>query len=199
MVSSIRTWLVWALMATGGGSQWIEASVTVREIEFDKIGEFASDGDWLECSLQLEVRRDSSDRERRDPDYVDGIVVSLMLGIEVDRGSSSERQFEFYDAEANLVSLPEGRHTVRFYLPPEVVERDRVGQQVHSYLIRLSRGERLIQEFVSRNLERSNVRESFLSRIDSDAPENQGVLLAQPNTPFVVAYPNDTPSYRGLK
>ena len=84
--------------------------------------------------LQLEVRRDSSDQERKNPDYIDGIVVTLMLGVEVGRSSSSERQFEFNDAEANLVSLPEGRHIVRFYLPPEVVERDRIGQQVHSYL-----------------------------------------------------------------
>lgn len=198
MVSSIRTWVIYAMAAIGCG-HGLQASVSVREIQFSKVDEFASEGDWLECSLQLEVRRDSSDRERKNPDYIDGIVVTLMLGIEVGRISSSQRQFEFYDSEANLVSLPEGRHIVRFYLPPEVVERDRIGQQVHSYLIRLSRGELVLGESVSRNLERANVRESFLARIDSDATENQGILLAQPFTPFVVAYPDDTPSYRGVK
>ena len=198
MVSSIRTWVLYAMVAIGCG-QGLEASVSVREIQFSKVDEFASKGDWLECSLLLEVRRDSSDRERKNPDYIDGIVVTLMLGIELGRSSSSERQFEFYDAEANLVSLPEGRHIVRFYLPPEVVERDRIGQQVHSYLIRLSRGERVLGESVSRNLERASIRDRFLARIDSDATENQGILLAQPFTPFVVAYPDDTPSYRGVK
>lgn len=186
-------------MVAIGCGQGLEASVSVREIQFSKVDEFASKGDWLECSLLLEVRRDSSDRERKNPDYIDGIVVTLMLGIELGRSSSSERQFEFYDAEANLVSLPEGRHIVRFYLPPEVVERDRIGQQVHSYLIRLSRGERVLGESVSRNLERASIRDRFLARIDSDATENQGILLAQPFTPFVVAYPDDTPSYRGVK
>lgn len=198
MVSSIRTWVLYAMVAIGCG-QGLQASVSVREIQFSKVDEFASKGDWLECSLLLEVRRDSSDRERKNPDYIDGIVVTLMLGIELGRSSSSERQFEFYDAEANLVSLPEGRHIVRFYLPPEVVERDRIGQQVHSYLIRLSRGERVLGESVSRNLERASIRDRFLARIDSDATENQGILLAQPFTPFVVAYPDDTPSYRGVK
>ena len=186
-------------MVAIGCGQGLEASVSVREIQFSKVDEFASKGDWLECSLLLEVRRDSSDRKRKNPDYIDGIAVTLMLGIELGRSSSSERQFEFYDAEANLVSLPEGRHIVRFYLPPEVVERDRIGQQVHSYLIRLSRGERVLWESVSRNLERASIRDRFLARIDSDATENQGILLAQPFTPFVVAYPDDTPSYRGVK
>ena len=198
MVSSIRTWVLYAMVAIGCG-QGLQASVSVREIQFSKVDEFASKGDWLECSLLLEVRRDSSDRERKNPDYIDGIVVTLMLGIELGRSSSSERQFEFYDAEANLVSLPEGRHIVRFYLPPEVVERDRIGQQVHSYLIRLSRGERVLGESVSRNLERASIRDRFLARIDSDATENQGILQAQPFTPFVVAYPDNTPSYRGFK
>ena len=198
MVSSIRTWVLYAMVAIGCG-QGLQASVSVREIQFSKVDEFASKGDWLECSLLMEVRRDSSDRERKNPDYIDGLVVTLMLGIELGRSSSSERQFEFYDAEANLVSLPEGRHIVRFYLPPEVVERDRIGQQVHSYLIRLSRGERVLGESVSRNLERASIRDRFLARIDSDATENQGILLAQPFTPFVVAYPDDTPSYRGVK
>ena len=186
-------------MVAIGCGQGLQASVSVREIQFSKVDEFASKGDWLECSLLLEVRRDSSDRKRKNPDYIDGIAVTLMLGIELGRSSSSERQFEFYDSEANLDSLPEGRHIVRFYLPPEVVERDRIGQQVHSYLIRLSRGELVLGESVSRNLERANVRESFLARIDSGSTENQGILLAQPFTPFVVAYPDDTPSYRGVE
>lgn len=176
----------------------LQASVSAREIEFSKVDEFASDGDWLECSLLLEVRRDSGDRERRNPDYVDGIVVNLMLGIEVETRSSAQSQFDFYKAEANLVSLPEGRHTVRFYLPPEIVERDRIGQRPHSYLIRLMRGDRILSEAVSRELERPSVKESFLARIDSDAPQNDGILLAQPHTPFVLAYPDDTPSYRIL-
>ncbi len=174
------------------------SSISLREIEFNKIDEFANEGEWLECSLLLEVRRDASDRERRHPDYIDGIVVNLMLGVEVETRSSSQAQFDFYSAEANLVSLPEGRHTVRFYLPPEIVERDRIGQQPHSYLIRLMRGDRIFTEAVSRELERPNVRESFLTRIDSDAPKNEGILLAQPHTPFVLAYPDDTPSFKGV-
>ena len=195
MFSSTKTWvaLATALLAF---TQGLDASVGVREIEFRKVDEFASKGEWLECSLQLEVRRDPSDRERKNPDYIDDLVVSLMLGTRVDRRPNSERQFEFYVAEANLVSLPEGRHTVRFYLPPEVVERDRIGNQVHSYLIRLSRGDRVLLESISRDLERPSVMKSYLSRIDSDAPENKGILQAQPYTPFVLAYPDDTPSFK---
>jgi len=170
------------------------ASVSVREVEFNRVNAQTSSSDWLKCSIEVEVRRDPQDSTRRLPDYIDDLVVELVLGIE--SSISGQSSFEFFKVEAALVSLKEGKHFVRFYLPPEIVERDRIRNEVHSFLIRLKCSGKVVEEQVSRRLERINVLDSFLKRVDLDSPRNDGILLPQFKTPFSVAYPNDTPSFR---
>lgn len=58
------------------------ASVSVRDVEFNRVDDQTSSDDWLECSIEVEVRRDTQDLTRRRPDYVDDLVVELMLGVE---------------------------------------------------------------------------------------------------------------------
>lgn len=170
------------------------ASVSVHQVEFDRVDGAVGRSEWLECSIELEVRRDASDPSRLRPDYIDDLSVELMLGFESTvRGKSG---FEFFKSEASLVSLKEGRHVVRFYLPPEVVERDRIGREAHSFLIRLHRSGSIVREFVSRQLERDPVKNSFLKRVDAESNRNNGILLPQFKTPFRAAYSRETPSYR---
>ena len=66
----------------------------------------------LECTIEVEVRRDSQDPTRKNPSYVDDLVVKLMLGVEVE--SESGKTFEFFRSEAALVSLKEGVTTYDF-------------------------------------------------------------------------------------
>jgi len=174
-----------------------EGSVSVREIEFNRIDRNSSVGDWLECSIEVEVRRDSQDSTRKNASYVDDLVVKLMLGIESE--SDSGKSFEFFRSQASLVSLKEGRHFIRFYLPPEIVERDRVRKEVHSFLVQLLRSGKPVFESVSRQLERPQVKDSFLKRIDEESSRNDGILLPQFKTPFFTAYPRESPSYRDLE
>lgn len=63
-----------------------------------------------------------------------------------------------------MVSLKEGRHLVRFYLPPEIVERDSVRNEVHSFLIRLTRSGTVVEEQVSRELDKLVVANSTEAR-----------------------------------
>ena len=185
--------LVFALLAN---SEEAIASVSIREIDFNRVDSNASSGDWFECAIEIEVRRDALDPNRRRPDYLDDLKVELLLGVE--SSVSGQKGFEFFKAEAFLVSLKEGQHLVRFYLPPEVVERDRIRNDVHSFLIRLSRSGKMVEEQVSRHLARTNVRDSFLKRVELEASRNDGILLPQFKTPFDNAYPRDTPSYRNF-
>ena len=178
------------------GPFFVEGSVGVREIEFDRLNGNSSSGDWLECTIEVEVRRDSQDPTRKNPSYLDDLVVKLMLGVEVE--SESGKTFEFFRSEASLVSLKEGRHYIRFYLPPEIVERDRVRNEVHSFLVQLARSGGPVFETVSRQLERPQVKDSFLKRIEEESSQNDGILLPQFKTPFSDAYPRETPSYRDL-
>ncbi len=171
-------------------------SVSVRDIEFSRLSADSRGGDWLECAIEVEVRRDPSDRTRKDPSYVDDLSVTLLLGIESPSGSG--RSFEFFRSEAALVTLEEGRHFIRFYLPPEIVERDRIRNDVHSFLVQLNRSGNTVFESLSPQLERPQVRESFLKRVGEESPRNDGILLPQFKTPFFTAYPRETPSYRDL-
>ncbi len=169
-------------------------SVSVREVEFSRLEVDSRGGDWLECSIEVEVRRDSSDSTRQNPDYIDDLVVGLMIGVELT--DDSKGGFEFYRSEASMVSLKEGRHFIRFYLPPEIVERDRIRNEVHSFLVQLTRSGAIVSESVSRLLERPTVKESFLTRVDSESAKNDGILLPQYKTPFFTAYAQETPSFR---
>ena len=173
------------------------ASVGVREIEFNKVDEYSSEGEWLECAIEVDVRRDASDRLRKRPEYIDDLVVNLTLGIEVESYRQRQRGFEFYTSEASLVSLKEGRHFVRFYLPPEVVERDRIGSGIRYFLVRLARTGETLHEYASDDLRRPDIRESFLGRVEGESSKNDGLLLPQWKTPFVTAYSDDTPSFKG--
>lgn len=175
---------------------FVEGSVGVRDVEFDRINGNPSPGYWLECTIEVEVRRDSQDPNRKNPSYLDDLVVNLMLGLEVE--SESGKTFEFFRSEASLVSLKEGRHYIRFYLPPEIVERYRVRNEIHSFLVQLVRSEGPVFETVSRQLERQQVKDSFLKRIEEESSRNDGILLPQFKTPFSDAYPRETPSYRDL-
>lgn len=170
------------------------ASVDVREVVFNYINLNGSRDRWLECELQLEVRRDAADRQRKDADYLDDLEVVLMLGVETQRGNRPS--FEFYSSRATLVSLEEGKHVTRFYLPPEIVERDRMRGGPHTFLVRLARKGRTTHEFHSASIERATVKANFLKRIETAAPKNEGILLPQNRTPFIGHYPGRTPSYR---
>ena len=175
---------------------FVEGSIGVRDIEFERHNGNSSSADWLECTIEVEVGRDSQDPTRKNPSYLDDLVVKLMLGVELE--SESGKTFEFFRSEASPVSLKEGRHYIRFYLPPEIVERDRVRNEVHSFLVQLARSGGPVFETFSRQLERPQVKDSFLKRIDKESSRNDGILLPQFKTPFSDAYSGQTPSYRDL-
>lgn len=172
-----------------------EASAAVRQLGFRMVRAPQGSVEWYEVTVEVEVARDATDPLRRVPDFIDNLRVELTLGIEV--SYPDERPpFEFFVSAAELATAEEGRHEVRFYLPPAIVERDRVGGEPHSYVIRLLREDRVEQEYFSPSLERPEVRQSFMNRVEMEADRNRGVLLPQPLTPFLAAYPNATPSFR---
>jgi len=184
------------LLLCSAGYSHLEASALVREVEFRKARLPGSGEVWMECSVEIVVRRDPQDGSRRDPRFVDNLSVEFMMGTEA--RSRGERVFEFYRARADLVSVEEGEVKTRFYLPPEVIDRDRLGDRPHSFFVRLLRGDQLLAEGYSESLEREGVRSSFLGRVAGESEANAGVLLPQNKTPFMSAHPDDTPSFRDI-
>ncbi len=172
----------------------LSGSVDVREVIFNYVQLDGSRDRWLECELELEVFRDTEDRSRKNVDFLDDLEVVLMLGVESERASRTV--FEFYSSSATLVSLEEGRHVTRFYLPPEIVERDRLRGTPHTFMVQLGRSGQIAREFYSASISKRSVREHFLKRIDTLASNNDGILLPQNKTPFISRYAGRTPSYR---
>ena len=166
----------------------------MREVEFRKARLSGAKDVWMECTVEIVVRRDTSDRSRKDPNFMDNLTVEFMMGTEA--RSRGERAFEFYTSRADLVSVEVGEVKVRFYLPPEVIERDHIGDRPHSFFVRLLRDAEVLAEGFSESLERDAVRSSFLSRIDQNSGGNEGILLPQNKTPFMTAHPDDSPSFR---
>ena len=83
---------------------------------------------WLEYDVTVQVNAPGSGRER----YVDRVQVVFNLALEV---PGDPEGFEFYRAAATAVALEAGRSSFRFYLPPEIVRRDRVRGMPRFYLI----------------------------------------------------------------
>lgn len=168
------------------------AALEVRRIEINEVG-FDGSEKWMEYVIEIEVLRDSKDALRREPDFIDDLQVDFLVGID---SRESGGGFEFYTSRALLVSLERGKHFVRFYLPPEVLERDEVEGEPYAYLIRLTRDGTNFVEMASDSLERSQVRKSFLGRIAKESARNRGILRPQNKSPFDKSYARSTPSYK---
>lgn len=172
--------------------------VEVRSTRFDLTRPTLGDSgdDWLEAEVELNVNG-SADPTKLNPRYVDNVLVVLSLSFEVS-GSTGETELRFYQAEAEMPTLDSTRYTVRFYLPPEVVDRDGLRSRPHAYLVDLFvDGRRQVPARANMDplLFTDSVRESFRLRIARDAPDNDGVLLPVYLTPFAHQYPRETPSF----
>ncbi len=175
-----------------------EGQVEVQRVRFSNAQPAGSGRTWREIEVQLNVRG-PADRNVINPRYVDNIDVELNLSFEVSRGEVETTRF--YRSAVAIPTLERGRHTVHFYLPPEVVSRDRISGDPQAYLVNLSVDgvqQNLSSSALSRILERESVRESFQGRVESEAGVNDGILLPIHLTPFVNdrQYLREMPSVR---
>ena len=176
-----------------------ERQIEVQRVNFNRNATLSGDTRrWYEATVELNVRG-SADRDVVNPRYVDNIEVTLNLSFEVSRGDVETTRF--FRSSVELPTLERGRYPVHFFLPPEVISRDRISGDPQAYLVKLS-ADGVEQEFsssaVSRLLERESVRANFESRIESDAGGNDGILLPLHLTPFVNErqYLREMPSVR---
>ncbi|MCH6257037.1 hypothetical protein MLD52_10795 [Puniceicoccaceae bacterium K14] len=173
----------------------VAESIEVRELEYSLI-KYESSDEWYELSIELEAFRDSQDEERRDPSFIDNIRVEVFVATEI-RATGRKKPFEFYRSGVELVSIEQGRTFVRFYLPPEIVKRDRVRGEPHSFIVRVYRGEELLNQSLSRSLNRESVLANFEKRLAENIAANDGILLPQKGTPFFNEYSGASTTGKG--
>lgn len=153
-----------------------------------------SAGNWLEADIALEAKPTPGNVGR----MVSRVRVTLTLGFELPAPAGGERRIEFYRADAECVALEPGRADVRFYLPPELVKRDQLHGDPKYWGVELTVAGRAIpsgRANYATTLPAADTRKNFQTRAATAAAANEGVLLPQYLTPFVLEYPRATPSF----
>jgi hypothetical protein len=148
---------------------------------------------WYEADVQLNVRPVPV-----SPGQLLGRVrVTLLLGFEV-LAPNGAKHAEFYRAEAEAVALGPGRTSVRFYLPPEAVQRDGVRGDPVYWTAEATVGGRPQAAARARHspaLDHPAARRIFMEKSAASVAVNDGILLPQYLTPFAFDYVNDTPAF----
>ncbi len=154
------------------------AEVSVREV---RVAQLRPGAPWLEVDVRLAVAPGRSGAR-----HADRVRVVLRLAYET-ASVAGERAWRGFQAEAEAVSLAVGSASVRFYLPPEVVERDRVrAENLHHWVELVQEGatQPTSQAAVSTLLRTDEARARFVGRLGDEFARNSGILVPQHLSPF---------------
>jgi hypothetical protein len=157
------------------------ALVEVSAVKFD-LARNGSDN-WLETVIELAVKPGG---RQVTGEFVDRIRVTLSIMVE---GTSpkGEKQPAFYRSSVELITLEGGVSAVRFYLPPEIVKRDRLRADAAYYVVDVEaagKPQPLGRGAISRNFASPESVKSFQTRVTAESGTNEGVLMPQYLTPF---------------
>jgi hypothetical protein len=174
------------------GQSTESASVQVRNVRFAYIRQAGGPTNWLEATVELSVRGGAVD----NPRFVDSVRVALSLGVR--SPLAAEPGFVFYRSEAEASTLESGTARFRFYLPPAVVRRYEMSGEPFAFTVDLWVGGSAVpggSTSVSTSLGNPEALRSFQDRVAQDAIRNDGILLPQYKTPFLIEYAQDTPAF----
>lgn len=138
-------------------------------------------GRWHETQIEVAVRPAADNPTR----YVSRVKVVLELGY--DAPGRNGARLEFYRSEATAVAVERGRAQFRFYLPPEIVERDRVTGDLRYYHITLSAAGVEMPPDPRQSgpgLDDPAALANFRSQVAARAGENEGMLFPQHHAPL---------------
>ncbi len=164
------------------------ALVSVRSVEFNEAFLPGQRDPYQEIAIHLRGERSTGGSEARG--FHRDVTVKLELAYAVQSVQSD--RIECYQAQAHLVGLaPRAEKTVYFFLPPEVVQRDRLNRPPAGWRVSLSvAGVALPNRpgSYSTNLSDPATAHAFLDRFQSEASGNEGILLPIYLTPFFADY-----------
>jgi hypothetical protein len=166
--------------------------VEVRNVRFGFVRPVGGSDNWMEATVELTVRGTPTG----NPRFVDQVRVALGIGLQ--STMAEETGFVFYRSEAEASTLESGTARFRFYLPAAVVKRYQLGRQPFAFAVDVWVGGRAIPDTrtaVSTNLHDAGALRSFRDRVAQDAVRNDGILVPQFKTPFIIEYAQDTPPF----
>ncbi len=182
-----------AQTSAGPAANPAASQVEVHNVRFNAIRVPNSNDSWWEAEVEVAVKAlPDSDYGR----FVNRVAVTFSIGMEVTRDGKTSH--DFFQAKAEAVSIEQGRAAFRFYLPPELVRREKFRGEPKYYLIEIS-ADGVSQQSSSKNvsgaISDATILQSFRSQIASNAAVNDGVLLPQYLTPFAFDSQRRAPSF----
>lgn len=179
-----RLIFAWFIFLACGPLSWgRELPVEVSQVRFDEVSHNNRDGEYLQIAVSLEG---GPGIDPRYPRWNSPIEVELSMAIEAE--TESGKDMRFYRSAAKLVGLESGESaTVFYYLPPEIKQRDDIDREPMAWLVRLKIGDQSLpttEAAYARSLSNPSVARSYLTRMESEADAQDGLLLPIYLTPF---------------
>ncbi len=172
LILSLQSWLPQNLLAT-------DAAIRVQGIHFSYEQLSRNTSLWLEIAVELEALGGSHQR------YLEQVGITLFLATEKPGHADGYR---YYRSEARLVALEVDKPVVvRFYLPPEVVRRDRLVRDPAAALVKIQVAGRDLPWTASHATGLLTDRQrvlSFLERVEKESGVHDGILQPIYLTPF---------------
>jgi hypothetical protein len=137
---------------------------------------------WLEAEVELIT---TPGGRAVTTAFVDRVRITLNLMFEV--AVEGVTQKRFYRSTVEAITLKGGRSAVRFYLPPEVVERDSLRPDVKYYTVEFEVDGKLqppTRASVAKDFLSAESVKGFQGMVNAEASKTDGLLMPQYLTPF---------------
>ncbi len=175
--------------------------VVVRGLEFRHATVAGGADPWLQIRVLLHGGP-NRDPEARHPRFNEAVRVQLSLATRAGRATDSEP--DFYRSAVDLVAVEDRRTiAVPFFLPPEIVKRDRLTATPFAALVEIEVGGRPLpfrREHAAGALTDRDRLVRFRKHVDQKAAGTDGLLLPIYHTPFFSTVRHgefdSTPTYR---
>lgn len=168
------------------------AQVVVSGVKFGG-ARFGGDS-WFEADVEVEVRPGG---RAVSGQFVDRVRATLSLGLEAS-DEKGQKRMVFHRASAEAVTLEGGKSNFRFYLPPEVVRRDKLRPDVKYYAVELEAAgqpQAPVKASASSDFTSAESIKNFLSKVGAEAGPNEGVMVPQYLSPFAFDSQRRAPSF----
>lgn len=184
--AALAATLVFTVVLAVGQTAVAQDPVQVREIRFTN--QNAPSGDrWYRAEINIQANSNPSGDEAPNSRWVDNIEVTLTMAFPVKAHGSD---YTFYRASATLVSVQQRQNvSVYFYLPWEILDRDRLGTrdpEFYAVQFRVDGQEvTTTRDHVSRNLADATAVQNFLTAANQGVARTEGILVPTYLSPFM--------------
>ncbi len=163
------------------------ARVEVASVHFSNINPSGNSAfTWNETDIEINVRPSAVKGDSR---FVNRVRITLTLEAEGPGIVGSA----YYRTSVEAVALEVGRSDIRFYLPPEIVRRDKLRAEPKVYAVEISVGGQDLTP--SKTASNAPDPRAFLAKAVEEATANNGILQPQYLTNFAFDSARPAPAF----